>query len=430
LLIVGVFNARCATLQSSPLGPSRKSHDQTKANSRGNNLVEAFASSRLAILNGSVGTDAVQGGRYTSFQSSNTVIDYMAFNVDDKSDIKDFWVGDRCESFDHAPIFVILKVGAGWALHNGRQMHRPNGQPPIASPTAEAHERQYRAPHVLAYGICLATGGDPWKIVAAGYVQEHSSGNPKKKRAGAGTYVGPASDKFNCGERVPDKQNERRANLYAVLLALFVAPDNRPVHILVPSAETVFEIQDRIGEHTRGRWKLEDGDIVRAIAAKLSARERAVHFFVMKEVRVNLNGDGDADGCNCPLRGAKEMAMNACYGKPRKYIHYRLKESPLGPKPGQQGLLDQNDNLLPKLTASSWDQRGQFSSGLASSSNDSTADASHSSISYTGFLVEGMPNPYNTPPKTPPKTPSPLVSGKQPQAGYPFPRCAKTQCTQ
>jgi exonuclease III len=217
LLVVGDLNARCASLQSFPPHSSRKSCDQGKADRRGLDLVAAFASSHLTILNGFVGADATNGGCYTSFQPrGNTVIDYMAFKSDVISDIEDFWVGSRSGLSDHAPIFAIVKVRMDCAFSDETKMpeFEFNSQPQIASLPAGTNNYSCVTPQFRAYGLCSAEGGNPWVIFASGHVQADSSG---QDGAGAGIYVGPNAEELNHGERVPGGQTLQRANLYAVL---------------------------------------------------------------------------------------------------------------------------------------------------------------------------------------------------------------------
>jgi ribonuclease HI len=130
--------------------------------------------------------------------------------------------------------------------------------------------------------------------------------------AGAGIYFGPHALQ-NAGLRVPGKQTNNRAELFAILSAVVVVPLKKSLVIYTDSQYAIRSILDWAPMHSICGWSCENGDVLRHIAAWLRAREAPLKLNFIHAHAGNRHGDA-ADllakaGARAPLHTARQLAM-------------------------------------------------------------------------------------------------------------------------
>ncbi|KAJ7647986.1 hypothetical protein FB45DRAFT_733256, partial [Roridomyces roridus] len=96
-------------------------------------------------------------------------------------------------------------------------------------------------------------------------------------RAGCGIYWGP-NHRNNKGSSTPGGQTEARAALYAVTLALLMAPEDRTLVIYTPSLAVIRTFCYWTGSYYTEGWPCKNADIIKATAELIRNRSAGVIF--------------------------------------------------------------------------------------------------------------------------------------------------------
>ncbi|THU93160.1 ribonuclease H-like protein, partial [Dendrothele bispora CBS 962.96] len=108
--------------------------------------------------------------------------------------------------------------------------------------------------------------------------------------AGAGIYFGHRNA-LNRSERVLGPQTNNRAELYAVLTALQLAPLDRSLYLYTDSQYVINSLTHWAPMHAKCGWKCTNGDVMKSIVAWIGARSAPLHFFWVKGHSGNKHND-------------------------------------------------------------------------------------------------------------------------------------------
>ncbi|KAJ6630569.1 ribonuclease H-like domain-containing protein, partial [Mycena sp. CBHHK59/15] len=105
-------------------------------------------------------------------------------------------------------------------------------------------------------------------------------------RAGSGVYWGPNSSLNRCSS-VPAKQTDGRAALFAVTLALLVAPKDRTLIIYSSSQFVIRTFCYWTGTNYTEGWPCKNADIIKATAELIRDRPAGVIFRYVASSQTN-----------------------------------------------------------------------------------------------------------------------------------------------
>ncbi|KAJ7168126.1 hypothetical protein C8R43DRAFT_876833, partial [Mycena crocata] len=120
-----------------------------------------------------------------------------------------------------------------------------------------------------------------------------SAGKPNA-RAGSGVYRGPNS-RWNRGSSVPGRQTDGRAALFAVMLAVETAPEDRTLVIYCTSQFVIRTFCYWVGSNYTQGWPCENADIIKRTAELIRKRPAGVIFRYADSQATNNHTRGAAD---------------------------------------------------------------------------------------------------------------------------------------
>ena len=285
IIAMGDFNARTG-LNGVPGHPC-KSKDTT-VSTRGRALAKFCATSNFILLNGTALFE-LKTLNFTSFQPrGNAVVDYVIVNDSNLDTMSNFEVlQPQLEWSDHAPLSVALNLSSDLTQQLQPSHHKARKSKfaiydsdnplddlqrlivqDLLTPEGKV-ERLYGHPHISSKTLEVHTDGS-------------CLGNgTEDARAGAGVFWGHDSPK-NLAVRVPGKQTNNHAEIFAIFMALLGAQGSPALKIFSDSVYAIKSLVDWAPSIAERAWKVENGDIIRDTITLIKLRPGPVSFVQIK----------------------------------------------------------------------------------------------------------------------------------------------------
>ena len=300
VLIMGDLNARTG-YRSTPQH-TRKSKDD-HLSTRGRALIDSCMHLDLILLNGIQQFES-KTQSFTSFQPrGQAVVDYVIANKTGLDLTLDFEVlVPTLEWSDHATLSLELMlpgevegthliIQTRQTSHNNsswkHQMIQDSNNPldalqikimrEISTPTAKL---------IRLYGFPT-----PSTKVIEVYTDGSCHGNSTRDaRAGSGVFWGMNAPN-NLATRVPGKQTNNRSELYAILKAIHLAPNNLSLKIFTDSVYAIKSLAEWAPKSAEKAWNIENGDIIHDCVKLIRYRQGPVSLVQVKGHSGNKHND-------------------------------------------------------------------------------------------------------------------------------------------
>ena len=117
----------------------------------------------------------------------------------------------------------------------------------------------------------------------------HGNGT-KNARAGSGVFWG-VNALNNLAARVPGRQTNNRSEIYAILKAIHLAPNNLSLKIFTDSVYAIKSLVDWAPNSADKGWKIENGDIIHDCVKLIKSRQGPVALVQVKGHSGNKHND-------------------------------------------------------------------------------------------------------------------------------------------
>lgn len=313
--MIGDMNGRIGCDAVAPHHPPRHSCDIV-LNTRGRRLLSLVTAHDLTVLNGAsqygIGNDS-----WTSFQgadglSRRSVIDLCFASPTALPLVTGFQVESPAGWSDHSPLILTLRCPMlGLSRANTSDTAPAFVRPPLPTETPldrRLIETLHSVPSaderlIKLYGPALLVT-EPLKVYTDGSCLGNGSRQPQ---AGAGVYFGP-NHQLNTSARVCGEQTNNRGELFAVLLALSLAPLRRSLCIYTDSKYAIRSVVYWAPAHADCGWDCANSDILKSIQTCIQARPATVHFEYVKGHAGNVHNEASDNlakiGARMPLSSA------------------------------------------------------------------------------------------------------------------------------
>ncbi|THU77771.1 ribonuclease H-like protein, partial [Dendrothele bispora CBS 962.96] len=140
----------------------------------------------------------------------------------------------------------------------------------------------------------LYGGVNPTEVCPASVIV-HTDGSCKRPhtqsaQAGAGIYFGDRNA-LNCCHRVPGEQTNNRAELYAILIAIQLAPLDCPLDLYSDSQYAIKLLSQWAPALAKCGWSCTNGDVMRCIMGWIRARSAPINLIWIKGHSGNMHND-------------------------------------------------------------------------------------------------------------------------------------------
>ncbi|KAF5336643.1 hypothetical protein D9758_015929 [Tetrapyrgos nigripes] len=354
LIVMGDLNARTGISHASEQHPFRISLDSKPSDSRGKQLLQCLDACDVFILNGA---ESIPGDHFHFTEHHNagkddqgeniyqcTVIDYALASMECSPFITNFEVSPRTDWSDHSFLSLsIILPGGPPSLPSSSYSHlRPKFHTPLVSELDQLLDHLMKQPFPSLeeqwsniYG--LATLEDharpPLVVHISGACSNEDRSNAT---AGSGIFFG-FRNTLNMSKRVPGTRSHYRAEVYAVLLALQLAPPDRALFLYLTSESLTHSLTYGAPGRAKCGWTGTGahGELFKCVALEIAARSAPVKFIKLisnsaNDHQIEATALAKA-GCQLPFVIMGDKSNHLSLTPPGPRFRYSLKCQQISP---------------------------------------------------------------------------------------------------
>lgn len=318
VLVMGDLNARTCSERAFPTDPLRVSKDVKPVSARGRRLLNIFADSNVAILNGQMLNGQLKygpdSGNLTSFQPrGNSTIDYAAYSNAHLDQIEHFKICPKVNRYDHCATVVHTRMRIPTNRKTTMTLKRRKQEVTLPTETyldkllietlQSATDECRKVVHLFGKVYHTTT---TIKVAIQGLCRNAGKATAT---ACAGAYWG-ANSRNNSTARVPGLQTNARAEVFAIIWALQNADPSHSLEISTRSEYAIRAAKYYVKQNEAQGWRCTNGDLLKCLNSLIKMRTAPLHLrHVLKDAR------------NTHIKSAYQMAQQGCDTLPRVYTN-------------------------------------------------------------------------------------------------------------